>query len=114
MFRPSRLVRAAVPKRLSAEEVAAAMRGLSPKWRLGESATNLERTFRFEDFGAAFGFMARVAVAAEKADHHPNWSNVYNTVDVKLWTHDAGGLTERDFALASVMDGAAASAGSTE
>ena len=55
--------------------------------------------FRFADFRTAFAFMTRVALAAERADHHPEWSNVYNRVDVRLTTHDAGGLTGRDFAL---------------
>jgi 4a-hydroxytetrahydrobiopterin dehydratase len=60
--------------------------------------------FVFADFNEAFGFMARVALAAEKLDHHPEWSNVYKTVEVTLSTHDAGGLTERDVALAEAMD----------
>ncbi|CAJ1362142.1 unnamed protein product, partial [Effrenium voratum] len=88
-----------------------ALQRLSPAWRLSP-APCLERTFQFKNFQAAFGFMSRVAIAADKADHHPNWSNVYNTVDVKLWTHDANGLTEKDFALAAVMDEAATDAGS--
>jgi len=62
------------------------------------------RKFVFKDFNAAFGFMARVALMAEKMDHHPEWSNVYRTVDVTLSTHDAGGLTEKDIALAKAMD----------
>jgi len=58
----------------------------------------------FSDFSAAFGFMTRVALAAEKQDHHPEWLNVYKTVEVTLSTHDAGGLTERDIKLAQTMD----------
>jgi len=75
--------------------------------RLGEIAgweyadNLLRRTFQFDDFVAAFGFMASVALAAEKLDHHPNWSNVYNTVEIGLNTHDAGGVTEFDLVLAA-------------
>ena len=72
-----------------------------PGWaRDGES---LHRSFKFGDFVAAFGFMSRVALLAERADHHPDWSNVYNRVEIRLSTHDAGGLTERDFALAKAI-----------
>ena len=65
------------------------------------------RKFQFEDFNEAFGFMTRVALAADKADHHPEWFNVYNKVEITLTTHDAGGLSERDVALASFIDNAA-------
>eukprot|EP00931_Biecheleriopsis_adriatica_P060507 TRINITY_DN36351_c0_g1_i1.p2 TRINITY_DN36351_c0_g1~~TRINITY_DN36351_c0_g1_i1.p2 ORF type:complete len:112 (-),score=31.75 TRINITY_DN36351_c0_g1_i1:58-393(-) len=100
-------------RRLSGEQVSKAMASLAPQWRLAPAASpeRLERTFQFQDFSGAFGFMSRVALAADKADHHPNWSNVYSTVEVKLWTHDAGGLTEKDFSLAAVMDKAAAETG---
>jgi 4a-hydroxytetrahydrobiopterin dehydratase len=64
----------------------------------------LHREFRFDGFVDAFGFMTRVAIVAEKMDHHPEWSNVYNRVDVSLTTHDAGGLTRLDFELAGKMD----------
>ena len=64
----------------------------------------ISKTFNFRDFNEAFGFMTRVALIAEKMDHHPEWSNVYKTVAVTLSTHDAGGLTERDIALAEAMD----------
>ena len=68
----------------------------------------IAKKFVFRDFNEAFGFMARVALAAEKMDHHPEWSNVYKTVEVVLSTHDAGGLTEKDVALAKAMDKLAA------
>lgn len=64
----------------------------------------IRKTFMFDDFNAAFGFMARVALVAERMDHHPEWLNVYNRVDVVLTTHDAGGLTQKDIALATAMD----------
>ncbi|MFN8050923.1 MAG: 4a-hydroxytetrahydrobiopterin dehydratase [Acidimicrobiales bacterium] len=64
----------------------------------------LRRSFRFADFAEAFGFMASVALAAEKADHHPNWSNVYNEVEIELWSHDAGAVTARDIRLAERID----------
>jgi 4a-hydroxytetrahydrobiopterin dehydratase len=64
----------------------------------------IQRSYRFADFTHAFAFMTRVALLAEKADHHPEWSNVYNRVDILLTTHDAGGLTERDAALARAID----------
>jgi|ABPT01.1.fsa_nt_gi 4a-hydroxytetrahydrobiopterin dehydratase len=68
----------------------------------------IAKTFKFADFTAAFAFMAGVATKAEAHDHHPEWSNVYNTVKVELTTHDAGGVTEKDVALAEVMDRLAA------
>ncbi len=74
-----------------------------PGWT--RNGDGIERRYAFKDFTAAFGFMARVALLAEKADHHPEWSNVYNKVDIRLTTHDAGGLSARDFALARAIDG---------
>ena len=76
-------------------------------WRLDTERDAIARSFRFADFNAAFGFMTRVALAAEKADHHPEWSNVWNRVDILLTTHDAGGLTRRDIDLAKKIDAAA-------
>ena len=67
----------------------------------------IAKTFVFRDFNEAFGFMSRVALVAEKNDHHPEWRNVYKTVEVVLSTHDAGGLTLKDIALAEAMDGIA-------
>jgi 4a-hydroxytetrahydrobiopterin dehydratase len=64
----------------------------------------ITKSFKFADFNQAWGFMTRVALAAEKADHHPEWFNVYNKVDITLSTHDAGGLSDKDVALAKVID----------
>ncbi|MDT0508775.1 4a-hydroxytetrahydrobiopterin dehydratase [Novosphingobium sp. MMS21-SN21R] len=75
-----------------------------PEWTLRADGLAIERTFRFADFSAAWAFMNRVALYAEKADHHPEWFNVYNRVDVTLTTHDAGGLSARDAAMAKAMD----------
>jgi 4a-hydroxytetrahydrobiopterin dehydratase len=69
----------------------------------------ISKIFKFADFNAAFGFMTRVALRADQADHHPEWSNVYNKVEVVLTTHDAGGVTGRDVALAHFMDAIAGS-----
>ncbi len=78
-----------------------------PGWTLSADGISITRSFRFADFAQAFAFMTRSALAAEKLDHHPEWSNVYNRVEVKLTTHDAGGLTKLDFDLAGLMDAAA-------
>ena len=94
MSRPARIGAAAAVARLSG-------------WSAVEGRDAIAKTFRFKDFNEAFGWMARVALAAEKLDHHPEWFNVYNRVDVVLATHDAGGVTELDLALAGVMDAAA-------
>lgn len=80
-----------------------------PHWQLVEGRDAITRSFRFKDFNAAFGFMTRAALVAEKLDHHPEWFNVYNKVDVTLSTHDAGGLTALDLQLATTMDAIAAS-----
>jgi 4a-hydroxytetrahydrobiopterin dehydratase len=90
--------------RLSDAERDAALARLTG-WRLRDDGLAIEREFRFADFGEAFAFMARVALAAEKADHHPEWSNVWNRVAITLTTHDAGGLSARDVALAATIDG---------
>jgi 4a-hydroxytetrahydrobiopterin dehydratase len=76
-------------------------------WRAHETRDALVKTFKFRDFNEAFGFMSRVALLAEKLDHHPEWFNVYNRVEVLLTTHDADGVTERDVKLARFMDEAA-------
>jgi len=78
-----------------------------PQWAAAEGRDAITRTFTFKDFNAAFGFMTRIALAAEKLDHHPEWFNVYNKVEVLLATHDAEGVTALDVTLARIMDEAA-------
>jgi 4a-hydroxytetrahydrobiopterin dehydratase len=91
-------------EQLSEAERADALDGL-PEWDYDESRDAITRSIVFTDFAEAFGFMAQVAILAERMDHHPEWSNVYNRVDVLLTTHDAGGLSERDVELAGAIDG---------
>lgn len=78
-----------------------------PHWTHDAARDAITRTFKFTDFNAAFGFMTRVALHAERCDHHPEWSNVYNRVTVTFTTHDAGGLTLRDIDAARQADAAA-------
>lgn len=73
-------------------------------WEMANDGSSIHRRFTFRNFSEAFAFMTRAALMAEKLNHHPEWSNVYKTVDVTLSTHDAGGLTELDFKLAAAMD----------
>ena len=75
-----------------------------PEWTLRADGLAIEREFRFKNFSQAWGFMNRVALLAEKDDHHPEWSNVYNRVAITLTTHDAGGLSERDARMARAID----------
>ena len=91
MSRPAKIGAVAALKRL-------------PGWAAVEGRDAITRTFKFADFNAAFGFMTRVALMADKLDHHPEWSNVYNRVEVLLATHDADGVTDLDVKLASFMD----------
>lgn len=101
MSRPARIGAAEALKRL-------------PGWRaLPGERDAIQRTFKFEDFNEAFGFMTRVAIQADKLDHHPEWFNVYNRVEVTLATHDADGVTERDVTLAAFMDDVAGAAGAS-
>jgi 4a-hydroxytetrahydrobiopterin dehydratase len=88
---------------LAEAERAEALKAL-PEWRYDGAARGIRRGFVFADFSEAFAFMTRVALAAEKLDHHPEWSNVWNRVEIALTTHDAGGLTRRDIALARIVD----------
>jgi 4a-hydroxytetrahydrobiopterin dehydratase len=97
-------------ERLSAEARTAALKDL-PGWTDVAGREAIARTFVFEDFNEAFGFMSRAALVAEKRDHHPEWRNVYKTVDVVLATHDAGGVTAKDIELAKAMNAIAAALG---
>ena len=74
-------------------------------WTRLKERDAIHKTFKFKDFVAAFGFMSKVALIAEKMDHHPEWANVYNRVDVTLTTHSAGGVTHKDITLAQAIDG---------
>jgi 4a-hydroxytetrahydrobiopterin dehydratase len=91
------------PPELLATSVIESRLATMPGWELRDG--KLHREYRFADFSAAFAFMTRVAMYAEQLDHHPDWSNVYNRVQVALNTHDAGGITELDFRLAQAMEG---------
>ncbi len=92
-------------------DVEEALKGL-PLWRVAPGdRPAIARTLAFADFNAAFGFMTRVALLADKMDHHPEWSNVYSRVEVLLTTHDAGGITDNDVRMARFIDQAAAEAG---
>jgi len=82
-----------------------------PAWSAVENRDAIRRTLRFKGFAEAFGFMAEIAILAEKADHHPEWSNVYNRVDILLATHESDGVTQRDLDLAQAIDAAAAKRG---
>ena len=75
-----------------------------PDWSLAREGAAIERTFKFADFNEAFGFMTRVALLSDKADHHPEWFNVYNRVEITLTTHDADGLSRRDADMAKAID----------
>ena len=88
-------------EKLTDSQIAEHMKAL-PDWELGDD--RIKRTFRFKDFVEAFGFMSSAALVAERMNHHPEWKNVWATVDVELSTHDAGGLTELDMKLAAEMD----------
>ena len=88
--------------RLTDAELGAALAAL-PDWTLRDDGLAISRRFKFADFSQAFAFMTRVALLAEKVDHHPEWSNVWNRVDVTLTTHDAHGLSERDVMMAKAI-----------
>jgi 4a-hydroxytetrahydrobiopterin dehydratase len=92
-----------MPDKLTGPAREAALAAI-PTWTWDRDADAIRRDFRFKDFSEAFGFMSRVALLAEKAGHHPEWSNVYNRVSIGLSTHDAGGLTDKDISLARDID----------
>ncbi|MEN0653121.1 MULTISPECIES: 4a-hydroxytetrahydrobiopterin dehydratase [Hyphobacterium] len=89
--------------RIGANEALARLSG----WSAVDGRDAIRKVYEFADFNAAWGFMSRVALKADQMDHHPEWFNVYNKVDVTLATHDASGVTEKDVALATFMDGIA-------
>lgn len=91
-------------EQLSEKERADALDALD-EWDYDEGRDAISRSFTFDDFSEAFAFMTRVALLAEKSDHHPEWSNVWNRVDVTLTTHDAGGLSAKDVDMAEAIDG---------
>jgi 4a-hydroxytetrahydrobiopterin dehydratase len=91
------------PPKLDTEAVTEAL-GALPGWTLRADGTAIVKTFRFKDFNEAFGFMTRVAILADKIDHHPEWFNVYNRVDVTLNTHDVGGISRLDIEMATFME----------
>ncbi len=97
-------------KKLTIEELKAALKRL-PDWQLVKDREAISRKFQFVDFDAAFSFMTRTALLAAKMDHHPEWFNVYNKVEVTLSTHDADGVTAKDVELATAMDGYATMGG---
>ena len=90
-------------QKLDAAELQSALAVL-PEWQLSEDGLGLERVFTFVDFNAAFGFMSRVALAAERENHHPEWSNVYNRVTLRWTTHSVGGVSALDLKLAKKCD----------
>jgi 4a-hydroxytetrahydrobiopterin dehydratase len=96
-----------MPRKLDDPAITAALAN-TPSWSRVPGRDAITRSFTFADFNAAFGFMTRAALIAEQLNHHPEWFNVWNRVDVTLATHDAGGLTELDFKLAAAMDRIAA------
>ena len=94
-------------ERLSSQAIATKIDAL-PNWSVAADQKSISRSFHFADFTEAFAFMTRGALKAEKMDHHPDWRNVWNRVDITLTTHDAKGLTDLDFTLARAMEEAAA------
>jgi len=96
--------------KMTIDELRGALKRL-PDWSLAGKREAIQRRYVFVDFDAAFAFMTRVALLAAKMDHHPEWTNVYNKVDVTLATHDAGGVTQKDVGLALAMDGYAKMSG---
>jgi 4a-hydroxytetrahydrobiopterin dehydratase len=91
-------------EKLAGKELEAALTALSG-WQPSQGRDAIAKSFKFKDFNAAFGFMTQVALLSEKRNHHPEWSNVWNKVEITLTTHDAGGLTPQDFDLAKAIDG---------
>ncbi|KAJ0392481.1 hypothetical protein P43SY_004012 [Pythium insidiosum] len=102
--KPSQRWMSAVPTRLSDAERKVALQQLTSAWQLVEGRDAIQRTFQFEDFNAAWSFMSRTALLAEQMNHHPEWFNVYNRVEVTLSTHDCSGLSKNDVRMALAMN----------
>lgn len=100
----------AMAEKLSADDRKAILASIDG-WAEGNGGKTITKAYKFDGFESAWGFMTRVAIKAQSMDHHPEWSNVYNKVEVALTTHDAGGVTELDVELAKYMDAAAAGTG---
>lgn len=96
--------------KLSIDDLKSSLRRL-PDWQLAKDREAIQRKFQFIDFDAAFAFMTRTALLAAKMDHHPEWLNIYNKVEITLTTHDAGGITQKDIDLATAIDGYAVMSG---
>lgn len=92
-----------MPELIEAEHLAEQLKARAG-WTIATDEKAIEKSFRFADFSSAFAFMTRVALAAEKANHHPEWSNVWNRVEIRLSSHDAGGITAKDLKLATIID----------
>lgn len=90
-------------EKLTRSQAEAALDGLDG-WEFARDGDAMRKVFKFDDFSAAWGFMNRIALIAEKSDHHPEWFNVYNKVDISLTTHDAGGLSQRDVNMAQAIE----------
>lgn len=88
---------------LSEDKILESLKKISG-WHLSSDKKSIQKSYKFKDFNAAFGFMTRIALQAEKTDHHPEWFNVYNRVDITLTTHDAGGISERDIEMAAFIE----------
>lgn len=99
----SEIPQPAAPVRLD-EAARARLLAMYPEWTLAEAGDAVQRTVRFADFAAAFGAMARIALIAERMDHHPEWSNVYDRLTIRLTTHDCAGLSARDAAMLAAID----------
>ena len=90
-------------KKLNVEDRSSAIAKLK-MWQDDEEKNAISKSFKFKDFNEAFAFMTRIAMESEKTNHHPEWSNIYNTVDITLTSHDVGGVSERDLAMARYID----------
>ena len=91
-------------KVLSSKEVTELINPIAAEWHVIDDGTKIKKTFKFKSFIEAFSFMSKIAIYAEKKDHHPEWCNVYNKVEITLTTHDAGGITDKDIDLINLIE----------